>query len=505
MMISEQGLQLIRKWEGCRLAAYVDAVGIATIGYGCIVYPDGRDVSIGDRITQEQAEALLLQECQRKAKAVDGMITVSVNQNQFDALVSLAFNIGEGALRASTLLRKLNAGDHAGAADQFLVWNKGTINGVKVEIEGLRRRRVDEKASFESDAVAAEPISLEPSPQERATWLEAYGDQGKTLIVAWRSDQLIEILELQSASKKVLMEVIDQYPNASNLVIAAPGKALPSGERVKVSERRSAGGAAGGASPGEAPAVPAEILARGSTGAEVSSLQARLQELGFNTGPLDGEFGLGTDRAVRAFQAEVFGPAQADGLVGPRTWGALWANAPASADDDPPAPAGTPGKTYLRLTQSGTRDRFGLIVLHLDYIKSGIPSGRLKVCSGAPGRQAFRRGAESQARSFEPLPEGVWTIHDIAWCDGKDQYDGRIFESGLGPVSTPISYKAPGTTQRSAIEIHLDWNKNHGAPGTAGCIGINTIGDYKTLVSWLRESDPRELYVDWGLGSCPSP
>lgn len=505
MMISEKGLQLIKKWEGCRLAAYEDAVGIPTIGYGCIVYPDGRDVGLGDRITQEQAEALLLQECQRKAKAVDGMITIGVNQNQFDALVSLAFNIGEGAFRASTLLRKLNAGDLDGAADQFLVWNKGTINGVKVEIEGLKRRRADEKALFDSDAVAAEPISLEPSPQEQATWLEAYGDQGKTLIVAWNNDKLIEILELQSACKKVLMEVIGQYPNASNLLIAAPGKAIPSGERVRVSERRSARGAAGAASPGEVPAVPAEILARGSVGADVSSLQARLQELGFYAGPLDGEFGSGTDRAVRAFQAEVFGPAQADGLVGPRTWAALWPDAPASADDEPPPPAGTAGKTYLRLTQSGTRDKFGLVVLHLDYIKSGIPSGRLNVCSGAPGRQAFRRGAESQARSFEPLPEGLWTIHDIIWCDGKDQYNGRIFESGLGPVSTPISYKAPGTTRRSAIEIHLDWNKNHGAPGTAGCIGINSIGDYKTLVSWLRESDPRELYVDWGLGSCPSP
>lgn len=98
----------------------------------------------------------------------------------------------------------------------------------------------------------------------------------------------------------------------------------------------------------------------------------------------------------------------------------------------------------------------------------------------------------------------MWHVNNIAWCDGKDNYTGAVFGSGLGPASIPLDYSGPGTTRRGNIEIHIDWNRE-GFPGTAGCIGIYSIGDYKTLVSWLRETDPRDLYVDWGLGTCPQP
>lgn len=508
MKISEQALQLIRKWEGCRLEAYLDPVGIATIGYGCIVYPDGRRVRLGDRISQEQAEALLLAECQRKAEAVDRLISVAINQNQFDALVSLAFNIGEGAFADSTLLRRLNDGDHAAASEQILVWNKGTVDGGKREIAGLSNRRREEKLLFDRDAAsAAQPISLDPSPQQRVTWLEAYGEQGKTVIVAWDRSEVVEILALQSPSKTVLIEVLAQYPHASNLLIAAAGKPVPSGERLLVPDRRSALSPGGPAQAAPIPPAPAVVLARGSRGRDVTVLQERLEALGFYAGPRDGDFGSGTDLAARAFQAEHFGAAEADGRVGPRTWAALWNQSAGAGPSSPAAPAqpGASDKTYLRLTRTGARDRFGLTILQLAYIRSGTVQGSLNVCSGAPGRQAFRTGAQSRALSFEPLPEGVWAIHTIEWCDGKDQYNGRIFESGLGPVSIPLSYRGPGSTARSAIEIHIDWNKNDGAPGTAGCIGIHSIADYRTLVSWLRQSDPQELFVDWGLGTCPTP
>jgi lysozyme len=125
MNLSDVGFALIKRWEGCSLKAYPDVVGVATIGYGCIAYPDGRAVRLGDRITQEQADALLVRECEEKAAGISRLIQVAVNQNQFDALTSLAYNIGEGAFAGSTLLRLLNAGDEAGAAEQFLVWNKG--------------------------------------------------------------------------------------------------------------------------------------------------------------------------------------------------------------------------------------------------------------------------------------------------------------------------------------------------------------------------------------------
>ncbi|MEB3259285.1 MAG: glycoside hydrolase family protein [Cyanobacteriota bacterium] len=499
---SDVGLALIQRWEGCSLEAYLDAVGVATIGYGCIAYPDGRPVRMGDRITREQADALLAGEVEEKAAAISRLIEVAVSQNQFDALTSLAYNIGEGAFAGSTLLRRLNAGDEAGAAEQFLAWNKGTIDGVKVEIEGLTNRRRDEKRLFESKAAPGEPILPSITPQEEATWLEAYNDQGKTVIVAWKEAEVMEILELESASKTMLADTIMQYPQASTLLIAAPGKSVPPGERIPVQSRtqRTSSGSASAESE-SAPPAPRGVLSRGSSGTEVGVMQERLQESGFYRGPINKEFDSTTDEAVRRFQAEVFGLAEADGRVGPRTWAALWSRGEGGEESAPP---GVPGQTYLRLVNTNQRDPYGLNVLRLDYIKTGAVAGSLKVCSGAPGCQVFRTGTESQRGSNEPLPEGLWFIHNIEWCDGRDNYNGAVFSSGLGPVSIPLDYKGPGTTRRGNIEIHIDWNRE-GVPGTAGCIGIYSIGDYKTLVSWLRETDPRDLYVDWGLGTCPQP
>lgn len=77
-------------------------------------------------------------------------------------------------------------------------------------------------------------------------------------------------------------------------------------------------------------------------------------------------------------------------------------------------------------------------------------------------------------------------------------------KSRFGPVSTPVEYVGPRFTARRGIEIHIDWNKPY-APGTAGCIGIRNEADYQTFVGWLRDTDPRELYINWGLGTCPTP
>lgn len=68
---------------------------------------------------------------------------------------------------------------------------------------------------------------------------------------------------------------------------------------------------------------------------------------------------------------------------------------------------------------------------------------------------------------MEPLPEGRWYVGDMLWADGKDNYTGHIWKRGLGPVKIYLDYKQPGTTQRTFIEIHLDWNRKH-SPGTAG-------------------------------------
>jgi GH24 family phage-related lysozyme (muramidase) len=160
-------------------------------------------------------------------------------------------------------------------------------------------------------------------------------------------------------------------------------------------------------------------------------------------------------------------------------------------------PAKLPTESHLRLTRTKVTNSRGLVVLRLDLMENGNRTGRLLVVSGAPGAQRFRLGKDSRAGSLEPLPQGRWRIEDIAWAAGKDNYSGS-WGPGLGPASVPLTYLGPGTTQRSAIEAHYD--ANHGSsPGTAGCVGLNSIGDLKTLVGWLRRLDPQVLVVDWGI------
>ncbi|WP_323119106.1 lysozyme [Burkholderia alba] len=136
-----QGIDLIKQFEGLRLTRYLDAVGKPTIGYGHLILPHERF----DRpISASQAEALLRQDLRSAEQAVRQLVRVAITQQQFDALISFAFNLGAGRLRSSTLARYLNAGAAARAADQFLVWNKA---GGK-PLAGLTRRRQAERQLF---------------------------------------------------------------------------------------------------------------------------------------------------------------------------------------------------------------------------------------------------------------------------------------------------------------------------------------------------------------------
>jgi GH24 family phage-related lysozyme (muramidase) len=137
--IDQKGLNLLKSFEGLRLTAYQDAVGVWTIGYGTTrgVYP-------GMTITQQQAEAFLQQDLDTFEAAVGTDVTVPLTDDQFSALVSFTYNVGTGALASSTLLRLLNQKDYQGAADQFLLWNKAG----GVELAGLTRRRNAERALF---------------------------------------------------------------------------------------------------------------------------------------------------------------------------------------------------------------------------------------------------------------------------------------------------------------------------------------------------------------------
>ena len=144
MKTSQVGIELISSFEDTKLQAYDDGAGVWTIGIGTTIYPNGVKVKKGDKCTLEQAHEYLAHDMIEFEKTVNDSVKVPLSQNQFDALVSLAYNIGSTAFKNSTLLKKLNAKDYVGAADQFLVWNKG---GGKV-LKGLVRRRDAERALF---------------------------------------------------------------------------------------------------------------------------------------------------------------------------------------------------------------------------------------------------------------------------------------------------------------------------------------------------------------------
>ena len=144
MQTSDKGIALIKQFEGCKLTAYQDSVGVWTIGYGWTQPVDGKPIRAGMTIKQETADRLLKTGLVSYESDVSRLVKVGLTQGQFDALVSFTYNLGARSLSTSTLLRKLNAGDYAGAADEFMHWNKA---GGKV-LNGLTRRREAERALF---------------------------------------------------------------------------------------------------------------------------------------------------------------------------------------------------------------------------------------------------------------------------------------------------------------------------------------------------------------------
>ena len=154
MKTNKAGFDLIKEFEGYHKAlpngdaeAYIDPVGIWTIGWGSIVL-NGRPVRRGDVISRKLAEELLNAEVAGFEKDVERLVSVPLNENQHAALVSLCYNIGAGAFAGSTARRLLNAGDYNGCAQAMLLWNKGTINGQLTELAGLTRRRKAERDLF---------------------------------------------------------------------------------------------------------------------------------------------------------------------------------------------------------------------------------------------------------------------------------------------------------------------------------------------------------------------
>lgn len=146
---SAAGIALLKQFEGLRLKAYKDIAGVWTIGYGSTFYANGKRIKPGDDLlTATCAEDLLRVTLASFERAVNRLVIMPLTQNQYDALVCFHFNTG--ALASSTLLRKLNTGDYAGAAAQFAAWNKITdpVTGKKVVSDTLVKRRAKEQKLF---------------------------------------------------------------------------------------------------------------------------------------------------------------------------------------------------------------------------------------------------------------------------------------------------------------------------------------------------------------------
>lgn len=135
--INRAGLELIKSFEGFRLVSYMDISGVLTVGYG---HTGSTVPPAGTAITNSEAEAFLLKDLAQAEAAVDAA-ALGATDNQFAAMVSLAFNIGIGAFRRSSVLQYHNIGKVIEAADAFLLWDKAHVNGRLVEVPGLVRRR----------------------------------------------------------------------------------------------------------------------------------------------------------------------------------------------------------------------------------------------------------------------------------------------------------------------------------------------------------------------------
>lgn len=174
--VSKAGLELIAGFEGWRADLYEDVAGHCTIGYGHLVHQGNittadRKGPFGKGITKDQGMALLHKDAQRMVQAVRDCVSVPLSQSQFDALVSFTFNVGAGALRGSTLVKRINAGDMA-VGGEFAKWNKA---GGKV-YAGLTRRRAAEASMFAggSPAKPAKPAK----PAAGGGWLTRVLNEG---------------------------------------------------------------------------------------------------------------------------------------------------------------------------------------------------------------------------------------------------------------------------------------------------------------------------------------
>ena len=440
-------ITLIKKWEGLHkrrqdglIESYLDPVGIWTIGYGSIHHRDlNRPVQPGDRITEAAAERWLNDEIAETAEDVGRLCqSTPLTNGMFDALVSFVYNIGVGAFGESTLLRKLKARDYKGASREFDRWVNGSDNGIPKPLQGLVNRRNEEEELFIRDG-------FNPSTNS----------DGNTQVRG----------ELNGAvhGNDGMEEEVSPYK------------------------------------PAKTPLALRELLLQGDMGEDCYVLNCALAGLGFlRMGPQVNTFTKLTADAVMLFQQREY-LSKVDAKVGPETKRAL-ENSLIRARD--PVPSHEPsGETFARLTKTNKKNSDGLFWCNLEFVTSSGVADSMKVYSGIPSTQddfLLYTDPASKPESNHPIPQNRYTIGDIEFAGGRDNYTVSFphVNDGLGPVWVPLTARMPD--DRGAFGFHLDNNRST-SPGSAGCICPDSMANLKVLVTLLRKHNPRLLVVDWGL------
>ena len=164
--VNAEGLKLIKQWEGYRDKAYKDSVGVWTIGYGHTSAAGAPVVTQGMKITEAQASEILRRDIDTVEAAVVRNVKVPLTDNQFAALVSFVYNVGEGAFQKSTLLKKLNAKDYNSVPKELMKW----VNGKGKKIPGLVNRRAAEAGLWAKGGfVSSNYVEAEPEPKPIVT------------------------------------------------------------------------------------------------------------------------------------------------------------------------------------------------------------------------------------------------------------------------------------------------------------------------------------------------
>lgn len=175
MNINQATVDLVKRWEGFKANAYICPAGVLTVGYGTTNRAGiaGVNISRATVITEAQAEDWLRKGLEKFAAHIRPSITAPINDNEFGAFLSLAYNIGPNGFKRSSALRHFNAGDKASAAAAIKLWNKATVNGKRQVMRGLVSRREDEVRLFMTPVTRPAPPVTETPKREHETGLAA--------------------------------------------------------------------------------------------------------------------------------------------------------------------------------------------------------------------------------------------------------------------------------------------------------------------------------------------